>query len=167
MLFVGTGKGFIYSEDTGATWRPYQNGLGEDSNQVIGMVIKGDKLVASTHTGNLWTVSIPIPTTTGMKPVIKQEQEKWISNAKGYTLVGSPFTKVVSFQLPVAANIELSLFHAKGRLVGQVGRRRMEKGAQEILWTAPATGGLYMYRLSVFDQENHFKKEILNGLISP
>ncbi len=167
MFFVGTGKGFFYSENTGATWQPYQNGLGEDSNQVIGMVIKGDKLVASTHTGNLWTVSIPIPTTTGLRPVIKEKQQKWTLNAKGYTLVGNPFTKVVSFQLPVAANIKLSLFSAKGRLVGQVGQRRMEKGAQEIQWTAPATGDLYMYRLTVFDQENHFKIGTLNGFISP
>jgi hypothetical protein len=72
-----------------------------------------------------------------------------------YQNVPNPFNPVttISFDLPRATHVNLSVYNVKGELVSTIADRQMSEGRKEFVWTGEDDGGLavssgmYFYRL--------------------
>ncbi|MCB5230341.1 MAG: T9SS type A sorting domain-containing protein, partial [Candidatus Cloacimonas sp.] len=67
---------------------------------------------------------------------------------KNYPNPFNPET-TISFNLPMASEVELSIYNIKGQLVERVINRPMEAGQHKIVWNGnDVSSGLYFYKLT-------------------
>jgi FtsP/CotA-like multicopper oxidase with cupredoxin domain len=98
--------------------------------------------------------TLPKPRTT------EEESESNVSLVTNYQLeqnYPNPFNPatIISFALPEAGEVQLSIFSENGQLVRRLGNRQMAAGRHSMLWDGrnqsgdPVAAGVYLYRLVV------------------
>ncbi|MBN1164585.1 MAG: T9SS type A sorting domain-containing protein [Candidatus Krumholzibacteriota bacterium] len=110
------------------------------------------KITAVDYNGNESDASSPV-SITGNDRTLVPEIFSLHQN------VPNPFnpSTTISFDLPRATHVRLDIFNVKGEFISTLVDRHMDKGSQEIRWTAqdhrgsPVASGIYFYRLFAGD----------------
>jgi hypothetical protein len=72
----------------------------------------------------------------------------WNTELNNYPNPFNPET-TISFNLPIASKIELSIYNIKGRLVEKVINKPMDAGEHKVVWNGnDVSSGLYFYKLT-------------------
>lgn len=152
MIFTVRKSGMLYSDDTGHTWKSLNRGMGQDSNQIISLALQGERLVAGTATGYLFSISVPDPGAVGLAPNPGSGDARvgrFALHAKRYS--GDPEGMHFSYHLPYSAKVTLRLFDIQGRLLEQI-NRKSDKGGHRIRWEIPAAGEKFFFRFVAFGE---------------
>lgn len=143
-ILVGTDLGVFLTKNNGATWTAPNEGL---PNVVVSDLDyrSGDDMVfAATHGRGMFKASFSELTGLKAKEAIPQEYVL----TQNYPNPFNPSTKI-SFYLPAAEEVNLTVYDALGREVKQLVNDKLTSGKHEIEFNAAGlASGMYIYRIN-------------------
>jgi len=152
-LFVGNDLGVCYSRDSGATWEPYMQGLG-DAVVAMDLTISWSSraLRLATHGNGFYESKLPDPQSTG---VAEQHQvpDDFILE-QNYPNPFNPETNI-RFFMETSEAAELSIFNTNGQRIRKLVSGNLEAGWHDEIWDGrddsgvQVASGAYVYRLKV------------------
>jgi photosystem II stability/assembly factor-like uncharacterized protein len=143
VFFIGTDIGVWYTEDSGANWARFGNGL---PNVVVYDIDidSRNRLIAATHGRGMWITDAVLSAgpTTNVPTAFAVTQN-----------YPNPFTAstgtTISFTLKQSSDVSLKLYDATGRLLQTIAEGRFNVGAQSVRLDASSLRpGVYFYALS-------------------
>ena len=142
-LFAGTTTGVFLSTDLGATWGPVNEGL--QGRYVQALLASGSDLFLGIHSPvGAWCADISSLVVDVPEP---EERPRSHVLAQNYPNPFNPTTRI-SFQLPVAERVRLSVFDVLGREVAVLMDEMKSPGVYELQFDGTGlTSGVYLYRL--------------------
>ncbi len=142
-IFAGTREGVLLSTDFGAIWGPVNDGL--ESRDVSNLLVSGSELFLGTvDPVGVWRADISSLVVDVPEP---EERPRSHVLAQNYPNPFNPTTRI-SFQLPVAEHVRLSVFDVLGREVAVLMDEMKSPGVYELQFDGTGlTSGVYLYRL--------------------
>lgn len=141
-LFAGTNGGGVYvSIDNGASWTAVNDGW--TNPKVAALIVSGTNLVAGTETGMWWRAlsqMVSVPERANSNP-----QHYWLD--QNYPNPFNPST-TISYELPQAAQVNLSVHDVLGREVATLVNEKKTAGYHAATFDASRlSSGVYVYTL--------------------
>ncbi len=156
-IFVGTDVGAFVSFNSGQSWQVLGNGLPAVVVSDMKVHPLTHELVAGTHGRSMY--KLDLNKLTSIKPQAQTAQE--FELFQNYPNPFNPST-VISYQLPVNSNVELTVYNALGRKVAVLVNQEQVSGQHSVTFDASGlASGVYYYRLKLGSSLSQIRKMTL------
>jgi photosystem II stability/assembly factor-like uncharacterized protein len=140
-IFAGTDGGIFHSNDNGSNWTK----IGLDTISILSLAINDTNIFAGTGGYGVWK-RLLTDFTTGISQKDKNIPIRF-SLSQNYPNPFNPNT-VISYSLPSASNIKLSVFNTLGQVVRIIENTFKQSGNYSINFNASnLPSGVYFYRI--------------------
>jgi hypothetical protein len=141
--FAGTDSGVFLSTNNGASWTAVNTGL--TYPRVQSLAVLGTNLFAGTYGGGVWRRPLS-EMITSVEPATSQMPLQF-SLCQNYPNPFNPST-TITFELPQASQVTLSVFDLLGREVSMLVNERRDAGVHAVNFDGSnLASGVYLYRL--------------------
>ncbi len=155
VLYVGTDCGVFYSMDSGDNWASLSENLPNVPIIDLDMHIDTHTMYAGTYGCSMYRIdelpqlSVDTPDETVKLARLNQ------NSPNPFSLTGGSQGTLISFSIPKASNVELTLYNIRGQKIRKLKSDRLSGGEHTVQWDgmdesgkAVATG-VYLYRLNL------------------
>ncbi len=155
VLFVGTDCGVYYTLDGGNNWESLSENLPNVPIIDLDMHVASHSMYAGTYGCSMYRIdelpqlSVDTQSVTQMPVRLNQ------NSPNPFSITGGSQGTAISFSIPKAAKVDLSIYNVRGQKIKVLRSDRLEKGDYSLHWDGTdssgksVSSGVYLYRLDM------------------